>query len=576
MAIPTIFTGQPSNVSGSSAELNASITDDGGFAITERGFYYGKISGNLKYKIVAGGATTGSFSEVVSGFIDGTYYFEGYAVNSDGEARGGEESFTIDDNTQKTIRSYGAAQYADFYTQGHKTRSGDFELIIHGADFDNVSDPADGYLEVEEVGDIKYDFDVPDSEEDPTSIRLNAGSIEVTLWDQVKDAIGGGYRSLHETLYNADSSRFPFEATVKFEKGIFKYLFQMQFDYDDIGYDFETRKVTLELSVASNVTGDLPTKLVDYLDLNDSDTYRSYEGQIAQANIYDGTIHKPAYGLLEDALDELNPSLAKELSTDVFTTANLDAEPTFWLFGGEFSNLNYIPYDDEGVDDMTIIKQMAVMAALEGAVYGQGFGKSFYINRQKKDPAYERTISFDTIEELEIVERRNANLNYVESNVLLRWFAVPNTFSESFNDNFSTVSINREYYSTVRGDKYFEANFSLGAMMVGGLVYVSTEDEDFVTFTDENDEFTNFENDVEALFNSLTSSSVPAYAAAVGASAPLRIKVVGWGIFSLKPYEWFNFSGSNVPPILANKDFRVSEISYDSITDKYEVEAYQF
>lgn len=574
MAVPTISTGQASNISGSSAELNASITDDGGSAITERGFYYGATSGSLNYKVTEGGTTTGSFSSVLSGLIDDTYYFEGYAVNSDGEARGGEESFTIDDNTEKTIRIYDSPPYSNFYTQGHETRAGNFELIIHGADY-NLTGSVEGYLEVEEVGDIKYNFDVPDNEEDPRSIRLNAGSLEVTLWDQVKDAVGDGYRSLHETLYNADSFRFPFEATVKFERGIFKYLFQMQFDYDDIGYDVETRKVTLELSVASNVTGDLPTKIVDYLDINDSDTYRSYEGQIDQVNTYENTIFKPAYGLLEDALDELNPSLAKELSTDVFGPADLDAEPTFWLFGGEFSNLSYIPYD-EGVEDLTIIKQMAIMAALEGAVYGQGFGKSFYINRQKKDPAYERTISFDTVEGLEIVERRNANLSYVESNVLRRWFTVPNTFLESFNDDFVTVSVNREYYSTVRGDQYFEANFSLGAMMVGGLVYVSAEDEDFVTYTDENDEFTNFEDDVEALFDSLTSSSVPAYAAAVGASSPLRIKVVGWDIFSLKPFEWFNFSGSNVPPILANKDFRVSEISYDPMTDKYEVEAYQF
>lgn len=77
-----------------SARLNASITDDGGSEITARGFHYGLSPDNLDNEVVS--SSTGmNFSEQVGALeMNTTYYYMAYATNGNGTSNGNVMSFT--------------------------------------------------------------------------------------------------------------------------------------------------------------------------------------------------------------------------------------------------------------------------------------------------------------------------------------------------------------------------------------------------------------------------------------------------------------------------------------------------
>ena len=91
------------SVSQAAADLGGVITSDGGEAISARGFVYSSIDdkpyiGDDNVIQVPDGSGTGSFSEVIASLSPGTtYYFQAYAVNAQGTAYGGVQSFTTDD-----------------------------------------------------------------------------------------------------------------------------------------------------------------------------------------------------------------------------------------------------------------------------------------------------------------------------------------------------------------------------------------------------------------------------------------------------------------------------------------------
>jgi gliding motility-associated-like protein len=105
---PQISSIASSNVTSTAATISADVTSDGGAAITERGFYYGTTATPTTNKTVVSG-TTGSLSSNLSGLTAGTtYYFRGFATNTNGTAYTVDGSFTTTSaptNTAPTFSS---------------------------------------------------------------------------------------------------------------------------------------------------------------------------------------------------------------------------------------------------------------------------------------------------------------------------------------------------------------------------------------------------------------------------------------------------------------------------------------
>ena len=92
---PPIVSGPAAtNISNTSATIEAIVNGDGGSAITERGFYYGTTANPTTNKTTVTG-TTGNFNTGISGLTPNTlYYFRAYATNANGTTYTVDETFT--------------------------------------------------------------------------------------------------------------------------------------------------------------------------------------------------------------------------------------------------------------------------------------------------------------------------------------------------------------------------------------------------------------------------------------------------------------------------------------------------
>ena len=92
---PVVLTSSASESTGV-VTVAGNVTDDGGEAVTDRGFVYGASTGPTVSGLkVASGTGTGSFSAVTPSLAPGTYYFRTYATNDEGTSYGSETSLNI-------------------------------------------------------------------------------------------------------------------------------------------------------------------------------------------------------------------------------------------------------------------------------------------------------------------------------------------------------------------------------------------------------------------------------------------------------------------------------------------------
>ena len=91
--IPTVTTGEVLYVTATTAELSGNVFYDGGTDIIERGFYYGTSQDNL-FENIRSSIGVGTFTEVITNLTASTtYYYQAYAMNSEGINYGEVMSF---------------------------------------------------------------------------------------------------------------------------------------------------------------------------------------------------------------------------------------------------------------------------------------------------------------------------------------------------------------------------------------------------------------------------------------------------------------------------------------------------
>ena len=98
-ATPKVKTYAVSDITTTSAVLNGEVTDDGGSALTIRGFKYAPVNPPFNGGVdVFNDGGVGFYSSMVTGLDPGTtYYVQAYAVNSAGGSQGEVVSFTTSD-----------------------------------------------------------------------------------------------------------------------------------------------------------------------------------------------------------------------------------------------------------------------------------------------------------------------------------------------------------------------------------------------------------------------------------------------------------------------------------------------
>ena len=99
--IPSLSTDAATDIDETTVTLNGEVSDDGGSAITERGFYWATHNNpNSDDTKVSVSGTTGSMTHALSGLTASTtYYYVAYATNNRGTSMGDEQSFTTTGNS---------------------------------------------------------------------------------------------------------------------------------------------------------------------------------------------------------------------------------------------------------------------------------------------------------------------------------------------------------------------------------------------------------------------------------------------------------------------------------------------
>lgn len=99
--LPTVVTGNMSDITAISAKCSGEVTDDGGFSVTERGICWSKNANPLleNAEHIASGSGIGSFSVMLTGLEDNvTYHVRAYSVNICGTQYGEDLSFVATNN----------------------------------------------------------------------------------------------------------------------------------------------------------------------------------------------------------------------------------------------------------------------------------------------------------------------------------------------------------------------------------------------------------------------------------------------------------------------------------------------
>ena len=153
---PMVSTDSVTNLLANSATLCGTVVDNGGAAITERGFYYGIDS--TKMSIVYSSESSDSIPSFTYNIVDledgKIYYYQSFAINEIGEGKGKLKSFSTNELIAPSVKTSSA------------TNIGTTSAILHGEITDRGNRPVTQcgfYLGLDEIPNQKYSY--PTNEE---------------------------------------------------------------------------------------------------------------------------------------------------------------------------------------------------------------------------------------------------------------------------------------------------------------------------------------------------------------------------------------------------------------------------
>jgi FlaG/FlaF family flagellin (archaellin) len=145
LSLPTLITDTLSNISNQSAFAKATITDDGGSTITERGFCVSTASMPtvIDTKIQVNALSLSYNSSITSLLTNTTYYIRAYAVNAQGTNYGNQQIFTTSSLPLPTITTTAVTniEYTTVSVGGQITSDGGTAVTQRGICYSTNPNP---------------------------------------------------------------------------------------------------------------------------------------------------------------------------------------------------------------------------------------------------------------------------------------------------------------------------------------------------------------------------------------------------------------------------------------------------
>lgn len=424
-----------------------------------------------------------------------------------------------------------------------------------------INSNADTIVEIDDISQLQYDFDLTESQDAIDKIAIIPGAVTVTLNDQMNN-LASFYDTLEAEIgtpspttgyatIGAVLNRRPYgEATVQ------QFPFQVQFngiDLNELEGEVTVRLLPPQASTLNvntyftNGAGNLPTNKFE-LEL----------GGVPESNVY-------APG---DFMRSLTANLNPTATQTVFHSSPIDGggsgvpETLYPDFAnvGAAGNVSFFITELIGgsfASDLIYDKYRS-MAGLDSAVFGSAFGTNFYVARLTQEEKV--TLTFDDVV--------NVRLLKVNRDINQQVFSISNpnnTLSQIVPDS-DTAGYNNQSTRNVGIDYAGHTPILTKAQVVTQNVLVEGE---YTGYTSP---------DIEALALAIAQKG---YSNALGSAAwkveHMRIEVEILGIDRVRPWEAFDFDSADadISSRYKNKVFRPSAIQYDLKQDKATITAYQ-
>ena len=244
-------------------------------------------------------------------------------------------------------------------------------------------------------------------------------------------------------------------------------------------------------------------------------------------------------------------------------------EPTMPVNRGEsvtISNWSYV----RGLDPATlrVVDVLKDLAGIEGSIFGTGFSKNFYIHRLATDSPT-RTLNYN-----EVIDFKPFNFDLSLGKSFVGQLSDFRQFNTEFFGQWPLNGENSGVPNLSPGRSNTNGNFgaskgieielaSAYPLLNKGLVSSSEVNGVGIRGSDTNLEAVLTRNGLKSYFQSLNASAD---------SIAVEFTVIGSQ--RVLPYELFQFD-SRAPEKYRNKQFRITEVSYDFVRDTCKVKGYQ-
>jgi hypothetical protein len=454
---------------------------------------------------------------------------------------------------------------------------------LAGTAFLTIGVQTNANVEMDKMGDVKYEFDLVPTDATVRGVSGIPGSLTVTMWDRMDTGTSlyeaieteiGDYDGLEAvtvptapvTLYwlprgesNIDNAwRFPFD--LRFMDATIDERSQKT----TLRFAPKTLNLNIESWATGNVTNNFPTTVYDFRD--DVGTKTAY---LAGDLIYD------ALGELDTGVGNVTimaprvsfpTSLIAGYVNTYPTTTNLTA-----------TNMNtYPPTIVVGVDqafasNQLVYDKVRVLAGLDAAIFGSAFGINYYMPRNNNSFNVELTnVEFEDLSFVASPRSINAvALAYTNSNVINTTLNIGNGYPFLYATNgvldawkAADQQINIAYSS------YFP-HLNYGKWINTNLTFING-----IEFIDP----TSLLDFPELVQTIQVFDTAIGYALSTGAwtsnASTYKIEATILGADKVRPYEVIKFDNT-VPLRYQGKHFRPTSLSYDLKADKVKVTAYQ-
>jgi Secretion system C-terminal sorting domain len=313
---PTVTTTAASSISTTSATLGGEVTSDGGASVTERGIVYSTIDAT---PTIAEGATkdangsgTGTFSESIGSLsLNTTYYYNSYAINTEGTSYGTASQFTTLKLSQfitfgaLPTKTYGNADFVP----GATASSG--LTVSYSSSNTAVATIVSGKIHIVGAGTCTIYADQAGNStywaasQESQSLTINKATPTIT-WADPSDIVYG--TALSATELNATS---PVAGTFVYTPALTTVLdagagqtLSVEFTpTDDVNYNTNTATATLNVTKATPTVDTWPTASgIIYGDALSLATLSGGTASVAGSFAYDDNTIIPNIGIYSAAL----------------------------------------------------------------------------------------------------------------------------------------------------------------------------------------------------------------------------------------------------------------------------------